>query len=1052
MRFELSENNTIVITKNRKTIVVKKPQKIVISGIISDENGQPLPGANVLEKGTSNGTQTDFDGEFSLNVSDKNAILVISYIGFVSEEVRVNEQTNLNIKLKEDAAALEEVVLIGYGTQRKSDVTGAVGTVSGEKLKERSATSLNEALAGRISGVQVNTNSGRPGGRSNVRIRGFSSINSSNNPLYVIDGVQLPQGDQAQFSTAIDYLNPSDIASIEVLKDASSTAIYGSRGANGVILITTKRGKAGQGRVTYDMSVNIKEYGPNRVDVLNAEEYAMIEQLSWENAEKFDPDGWAAGNYVDLEPSVKRAGANVAHLFDANGKPLYDTDWAKVIQQHNVSSNHQLGFSGGNEKTTYAFSIGYKDEQGLLINSYLQRHSVSFAVDDQLKSWLKVGGTLSYNSQKENLVDTDDQVPRRMVEDFPFLPVIYEGGPLEGAYANNRDYPNAEGTRSSLNQLISRKRELNTQTTSGSMYTNIDIMPDLQMKTVVGVNIMTQNRNEFNHSRLSSSGVADAQANSIKQTFWSFENYLTYNKTINKNNSFTALLGVSWQESDAFSFGASSRDFPTDIFEYNNLGAGSDGLEVRSSANRHALNSYFGRINYNFMNKYLFTITGRADGSSKFGDNNKFAFFPSAAFGWKISEEDFLVHSESISNLKLRMSYGLTGNSEIPPYSSLSLLSSGYTAIWNDSRIGGTGLNRLANPDLKWEKTAQTDIGVELGLFNGRVNIEADYYYRKTTDMLLDAPVPQSSGYATIRKNIGSMENKGFEFGLNTINITNDNFSWKTSFNISLNKNKVLSLATPSDIFGVGAGNFTNPTNIIRVGESVGSFWGLTRLGTWNTDEAAEAAKFVSYRGGKDILPGDIKYLDVNGDYVINDADRKIIGNGSPDAWGAFTNYITYKNFDFTLELQYSVGNDVMNMNLHSSEDRQALANSYRTVLNAWTPDNQDTPIAQVRETKAGYITNVDTHWIQDGSFIRGKNLMLGYKFNENVLGKLHLSKLRIYASAQNLFLITADELLGDPEVTPARGDSSNNVFSQGQMWHEYPKPTTFTMGLQIGL
>ena len=343
-------------------------------------------------------------------------------------------------------------------------------------------------------------------------------------------------------------------------------------------------------------------------------------------------------------------------------------------------------------------------------------------------------------------------------------------------------------------------------------------------------------------------------------------------------------------------------------------------------------------------------------------------------------------------------------------------------------------------------------MGLELGLFKNRITLEADYYYRKTTDMLLDAPVPQSTGYATIRRNVGSMENKGMEFAINTVNVRTDNFTWNSTFNVSMNKNKVLSLATPSDIFGVGGPGITNETSIIRVGEPVGAFWGLTRLGVWGTDEAAEAAQFVSYRNGLTLLPGDIKYKDFNGDHIINDDDRSIIGNGSPDAWGSFTNYISYKNLDLTLELQYSYGNDVMNMNLHSSEDRQALANSYATVLDAWTPDNQDTMIAQVRDTRAGYVTNVDTHWIQDGSFIRGKNLAIGYSFDSNIVERLYLNKLRIYSSVQNFFLIVDKGLLGDPEVTPIRGDANNNAFSQGMKWHEYPKSTTFVIGLQVGL
>jgi hypothetical protein len=334
----------------------------------------------------------------------------------------------------------------------------------------------------------------------------------------------------------------------------------------------------------------------------------------------------------------------------------------------------------------------------------------------------------------------------------------------------------------------------------------------------------------------------------------------------------------------------------------------------------------------------------------------------------------------------------------------------------------------------------------------GRINIEADYYYRRTTDMLLDAPVPRTSGYATIRRNVGSMQNKGFELGINTVNIDAGGFQWNTTFNISFNRNKVLSLATPSDIFNVGGPNFTNPTNVIRIGEPVGAFWGLTRVGVWSEAEREEAAKFTSYRNGLTMLPGDLKYLDVNGDKAITDADRSIIGNGSPKSWGAFTNTFRYKSFDLTFETQFSYGNKVMMMNLHPSEDRQALANSYTSVLNAWTPTNQGSQIAEIRDTRAGYVTNVDSHWIKDGSFLRGKNLLLGYTFPTNVTSKLKLSRLRAYATVQNFFLLVHDPIIGDPEVTPTNQGDGNSAFSQGMMWHNYPKPTTYMFGLQISL
>jgi TonB-dependent starch-binding outer membrane protein SusC len=1019
-------------------------QERVVTGTVTDDQGASMPGVNVLVKGTPQGTVTDAQGSFTISAA-ANATLVFTFVGFKTAEMPVGDRTKIDVVLASDLTALEEIVVIGYGTQKRSDLTGAVGSVSEDKLKERPTSSLNQALSGKIAGVQVNNNSGRPGGRSNVRIRGFSSINSSNNPLYVVDGIQLPQGTKDQFSNAIDYINPNDVISMEVLKDASSTAIYGARGANGVILITTRRGKSGEGRVTYDVDFSVPTVGPNKREVLNAQQYLDTEDLAWANMAKFDPVGWNAGKWAYLNPALRRTDPRV---FDASGKPLHDTDWLEETTQSRVSQNHQLGFSGGNERTTYSISLGYRNDIGYIKTSYLTRYSGRFTIDDQVKKWLKIGGTLSYNNQEENLVDINDAVARQIVEDFPFLPVQYP----DGTYANNRDYPYAEGTYSSMSRLMGRKYILDTQTLLGSLFTDITIAKGLTFRSVLGTNIVTQENNESSASTLSTSGIATAATSNSKESFWSFENYLTYNKTFNDIHAFTGLLGVSWQETNYFIIDQGSRNFPSDYFMFNNMGAGSDNRTVFSNAQRQALNSYFGRVNYSLMGKYLLTVTGRADGSSKFGENNKFAFFPSAALAWRVSDESFLADNRVISNLKLRTSYGLTGNSEIPPYSALSLLGSGYRAVWNDAAVGGTGLNRLANPDLRWEKTAQSDIGVELGLFNNRLMIEADLYYRKTTDMLLDAPVPQSSGYAIIRKNVGSMENKGVEFTLTSVNIQTNNVTWNTSFNISFNQNKVLSLATPSDIFNVGGPNFTNPTNIIRVGEPVGSFWGLVRLGTWGTDEADEAAKFVSYRNGLTILPGDIKYLDVNGDYAITDADRMIIGNGSPKAWGALTNSVTFKNLDLTLELQYSYGNDIMDMNLHPSEDRQALANSYTSVLNAWTPDNQNTMIAQIRDTRAGYVTNVDSHWIKDGSFLRGRNLLLGYTFSPGVLEKIKMNKLRVYTSVQNFFLIVEDELYGDPEITPTNQGTGNSAFSQGMMWHEYPKSTIWMVGLNIGL
>lgn len=1018
-------------------------QQIRISGTVLDESSRPLAGVGI-KTASGKTTVTDASGKFTIEAVNASETLTFSYIGYTNQTRAAGGGSALTIRMVPAAGEnLQDVVVVGYGTRRKSDVTGAVGSVRQEQLVERPAASLNQALAGRISGVQVNTNSGRPGGQTNVRIRGFSSINTSNNPLYVVDGVILPVGSQTQNSNAIDFLNPGDIASVEVLKDASSIAIYGARGANGVILITTKKGSSAGSRISYDVDFSVPTIGPNRLEMLNAKEFLAVEDLAYQNAQTYDPAGWAKGDYVD--PRIKRQ--TLPNLFDAQGTPIYDTDWLEEATQNKLSQNHQLGLTGGNQETTFGIFLNYREDNGLLLNSYLKRYSGRFNVESQMKSWLKVGGSLNYTNQDENLVDIGTgglNSVRMITEAFPFLPVRYPNG----TWGENQQYPGVEGGSNPVHILTDRKYMLQTQTALGNVFANINLADGLEFRSVLGANVITRGRNEYDgrdlyNIALNQRGRVTLDNN--RESYWSLENYFTYNKTFATDHVINATLGMSWYETNVFGFAAGGENFVTDFFEANNLGAGSRPLPGSSRRSAFSFNSYFGRINYTLKDKYLFTATARMDGSSKFGENHKYALFPSGAVAWRISEEDFMKDNNTVSNLKLRASFGVTGNSEIDPYRSLSLLGSGYAAIFNNTRVGGVGTNRLANPDLKWEKTAQSDIGLEVGLFQNRINVEADVYYRKTTDMLLDAPVPRTSGYPSIFRNIGSMENKGFEFAINTVNVNSEDFSWNSTFNISMNRNKVLELATPADIFGVGNPGFTNETGIIRVGEPVGSFWGLTRLGTWSEAEREQAARYT-YRGGKPLLPGDVKYLDVNGDFAINDADRSIIGNGNPKGWGALINNFRYKNWELLLDLQYSYGNDVMDMSTHAAEDRVGIANSYKSVLDAWTPQNQDSQIAAIRDTRAGYVTNVDTRWIQDGSFIRGRNALIGYTFPASVSEKLKLSRLRIYASSQNFFLITKYRG-NDPEVT-----TYGNVFSQGQTFYDYPKPTTFLLGLNIGL
>ncbi|MCF0061184.1 SusC/RagA family TonB-linked outer membrane protein [Dyadobacter chenwenxiniae] len=1006
-----------------------------IKGKVADEAGAGLPGVSVVLKGTQRGTSTGANGEFTLDIPDGGAqnVLVLSFVGYKSQEVTIGSQSTIDVAMLPDENALDEIIVVGYGTVKKSDLTGAVGTIKGEVLQERPASSLNQGLSGRIAGVNVSSNSGRPGGRANIRIRGASSISVSNNPLYVIDGVILNAVDLANGSTPIDYINPNDIASIEVLKDASSTAIYGARGANGVILVTTKRGTSGGGKVTYDTDFSIG-VAPKKLPVLNSKEFLAVEEQAYVNAAKFDPVGWATGTkYTD--PKLKRTNPL---LFDASGNPLYDTDWQDETFQKAFTQNHQLGLTGGSEKGSYGAFLNYRNENGIVRESWQKRFAGRFVFDSQIKSWLKVGGTLGYTDQNEKQIDQlgggGITAMRQVLEALPIIPVKYP----DGKWASNRDYPGMEGGDSPLRVGAERLSYLRTQTMLGNMYATISLAPGLDFRSTVGTNVINQREDYFAAAGLQYiSNNGDASVQNRRFNSWQFENYLTYVRDFGKIHSVNAMLGLSWQHVDRFDNLARSQNFTDTYFQFNNLGAGATALAPTSNAQAYGLNSYFARLNYSLMDKYLVTFTGRIDGSSKFGDANRYAFFPSAALAWRVSEEEFLKSSAAISNLKIRASYGATGNSEIPAYRALAGMTNNianvidYSVIFGGNRAIGTGISRMSNSNLQWEKTQQVDLGIELGLFSNRLSFELDLYRRKVNEMLLDAPLPLSSGYSSIFTNVGSMENKGVEFAVNSTNIKAGDFSWNTTFNISVNKNKVLALSGGSDIFS-GA-------TVIRVGEPVGSFFGRVNLGTWSTGEADLAKSYGE-------LPGDVKYADLNEDGAINDLDRAIIGKGIPDGFGTFLNTFQYKAWSLTVDLQYMYGNDVLDRSIHSAEDRQGIANSYKTVLNAWTETNQNTPIAQVRPINAGYDTNNDSHKVTDGSFIRGRNLLLAYSFPASTVSKLKLDRLRIYGSVQNFFVTTKYKGY-DPEVS-----NSGSPFDQGFGLYDYPKPRVFMLGLNIGL
>lgn len=1022
----------IILSKKTASSAAAQQHRLV-SGTVTDAGGEPVIGANITVKGTTNGTVTDLDGHFTLE-APAGSLLVVSYIGYLTKEVPAGDRTELSIRLTEDTQHLDEVVVVGYGVQKKSDLTGSVANIKAEKLMERPATTVEQALAGRVAGVNVSTNSGRPGGRTNIQIRGYSSINASSKPLYVVDGIVWEGG-------GLDAINPNDIQTIDVLKDASSTAIYGTRGSNGVILITTKKGKLGQKpSIAYDANVSISKLA-RKIDVLNAGEFMQIWDTGYRNAEKFDPDGWKSGKYANYSPEYVREHYKVGNtygnreLFDAAGKPLYDTDWQDEATRVAISQNHNLAVTGGSEKTSYGAFLNYTDDEGILRSTYKKRFSGRLNLDTEITRWLKAGVLLSYGDVRESFQDQEQgsgNIPRTMIETTPIIPVKW----ADGSFARPADFAGMEDADTPASLASELKWQNKSAVFNGNVYANITFMKGLEFKTTLGASNTDWHEYIFAPTTISlrtGMGKNKANVNSERRRFWQWENHLTYQTVIQEDHALNIMAGAEYQKYHRLRTEETGQDLSDDFFSWNNLGQAKS-QSVTSDFLGWQMESYFARINYNLKNKYLLTVTGRVDGSSKFGKNNKYAFFPSAALGWRVAEENFMESAAGwLSNLKLRVSYGLTGNSDIGQYRSLAMLGS-TTYVFAGDRAPGMVIGELANPNLKWEKTAQWDVGVDFGVLDNRLSLEADFFLKKTKDLLYEAPVPATSGKRSMMSNIGSMENKGIELTLNTVNVKTNDFQWSSSFNISFLKNKITQLGVNNEDKLVDP-DFLGKNVILRVGEPVGSFWGYKLLGTWGTDEAAEAAKY-----GK--KPGDLKHEDLNHDNQINDADKQIIGRGTPDFYGTFNNYLQYKNFDFSLELQYSVGADVLNNTNHSSEDRTSIANSKKTVLNAWTEANQDTPIAQTRLASAGYTTLIDSHKVENGSFLRGKNISIGYSLPAALIGRLGFTKLRVSFSAQNFFLISSYTGY-DPEVS-----TWDTGFSQNIQFYDYPKARSYTFGL----
>ncbi len=977
--------------------------QITISGTVTDESGQPLPGASVVEKGTSNGTVTDFYGNYEIT-TDGNAVLVVSFLGYRTQEITVDNRREIDVILEENVSQLDDVVVVGYGTQRKKDITGSVSSVDSEEIQNIPITFANQALQGKAAGVQVTQNSAEPGGGVSIRIRGSNSINAGSEPLYVIDG--FPS------QNALNSINPNDIETIDILKDASATAIYGSRGANGVVIITTKRGAIGKPNINVNV-FNGLQTARRTLDLLNATQYAILANEAQANSPNPQPPLYA-------DPSSFGEG----------------TDWQNETLRPGIVSNINLSVSGGNENTKYLVSADYFKEDGIVRGSAFERYSFSTKLGFKASEKLKFDVNLLL-SRTDN-----DIVPREVVQSsilsLPTLDVFNEDGsflidntPLIAQ--SRRDNPVALAETATNNEITSR--------VLASLQGEYAITDNLSFKTVFGIDNLDSKRGAFFPKETTIVGIelnSRASVDDLLSYSLLNENYLTYKKA-SENHSLNLMLGQSFQKFRTESFGITRSDFPTDANTYFDITAGQREENPRSAASESSLLSYFFRANYAYKDKYLFTGTIRADGSSRVGANNKFGYFPSGSVAWRVSEEEFLKNSNFIDDMKIRASYGVTGNQEIPPYRSLARIESTVAVIGGVQVVGFDFSSDLPNEDLRWESTAQFDVGLDLSILNNRVSLVADYFKKTTTDLLFRAPVPPETGFTGIWRNIGSVENEGFEFGIETQNISTENFTWSTNANVTFTKNEITELANDGEDIIVNGGPGFADTNILRVGEPIGAFFGYQFDGIWQLQSEIDQIGTMP-----NATPGEERYADTNNDGVINGDDRVVIGSPVPDAFFGFTNTFTYKNLELNVFFQGSIGNEILNVTRYILDDFSGITNPSTDALNRWTGPGTSNEFPKA--VFGGNPQLLSDKWVEDGSYVRLRNITLAYNINLK-----NMQKFRVYLTGQNL--VTFDNYSGyDPEVNffgTSNNTSENNIL-KGIDLDSYPFQKRVLLGLNL--
>lgn len=1033
--------------------------RIEVSGTVTDSaTGKPLAGVTIKVQGSTTGTTTGPNGHFSVNVPD-DAVLVISSLGYTSKEVPVNGRSNISITLSSTTTGLNQLVVVGYGTQKKEDLTGAVAQVSSKELTEGTPVNVAQAIQGKVAGAQViQQGGGVPGGQPIIHIRGINSINTSSAPLYVVDGLV---GVQNPFRT----LNPYDIESLSVLKGPSATAIYGARGANGVIVITTKKGAAGETQVTYNGSVSVGVL-QRHVYAATADQLMYIYLQAIGNTPKYgtlnsNKDYRACCNtgpsFSEMPWLFKQVpkGSYIVPLEGDDGNyyaPRFSSNWEDLMFNPSVSTNQHVQVQGGSEKANYSLALGYQYNDGLMLKSFSRSYTGRVTGDLQMYDWLEMKAQVNFSKTKNT---HDGGILRSTTEVWSFLPIKYPNDPdiygtFAGRWGTNADFPIGEQWYNPVYRRHENVGYDNMYNTRGMVTFIANITNHLDFKTVFAANFNAAKSNDYDGRLYGSRGSANIDEQNT--FYWQSQNYFTYNNSFGNEHNLTAMLGFAWSQRAWQFVNLGNSIFFSDFYKWHNIGVGAAPKpEIGSSDGSNELNSYFLRVHYDYKHKYLLTATGRIDGSSRFGVNKKYGFFPSVGVAWNISREDFMSDVNFVSNLKLRASAGITGNQEIGGigtignqdiggYVTQAYITANSDIVLGDETVTGLYPSSLGNPDLQWETTKSYDIGLEGGLWNNRFNFSADYYYKKTTGMLLFVPTPVSTTTGSSIQNFGAMQNSGWEFAVNTKNVQSGNFDWSTTITAASNHNKILKLG-PN-----GAPIYTNlsqgyPGSVLMVGEPVGSYFTLIRLGVWGTKQVAEAA----YYGLK---PGDLHYADLNHDGQISlPEDGKVTGHAFPEWTVDLTNHFNYKNFDLSFDIRFVTG-----MNRYfvheSAEDRQLVSGGLNTVLDAWRPDHQNTMIAQMRGGNQGayYQALNDSHDVYDGDYIKGAHAALGYTFSGGLLQNTGIQYLRVYLKAQKFFVLT------DAYGYNVEGSSLDQINSlvPGQDKYAYPRPSVYSFGVNV--